>query len=64
MAIKTNKAYLKRIKVTKDGTLLTRKAGQNHFNAKERHGGKTRKHGQSEFHMSNKERSKFLVNFK
>lgn len=29
------KAALKRIKITKTGKLLRRKAGQNHFNAKE-----------------------------
>ncbi len=34
--MKTNKSYTKRIKVTKNGKLITRKSGQNHFNAKER----------------------------
>lgn len=34
--MKTNKSYTKRIKVTKNGKLIARKAGQNHFNAKER----------------------------
>ena len=29
------KAFLKRIKVTKNGKMLYRPAGQNHFNAKE-----------------------------
>lgn len=33
--MKTNKSYSKRIKVTKNGKLIARKAGQNHFNAKE-----------------------------
>lgn len=33
--MKTNKSYTKRIKVTKNGKLIARKAGQNHFNAKE-----------------------------
>jgi ribosomal protein L35 len=33
--MKTNKSYSKRIKVTKNGKLVARKAGQNHFNAKE-----------------------------
>ena len=62
MAIKTNKSYSKRIKVTKSGKLLTRKAGQNHFNSKERRADKAAKNRQSEFHMSMKERSRFLVN--
>jgi ribosomal protein L35 len=33
--MKTNKSYTKRIKVTSTGKLKVRKAGQNHFNAKE-----------------------------
>lgn len=33
--MKTNKSFSKRIKVTKNGKLISRKAGQNHFNAKE-----------------------------
>jgi len=62
MAMKTNKSYGKRIKVTKTGKLLTRKAGQNHFNSKERRAAKSAKNKQSEFHMSMKEKSRFLVN--
>ncbi|MBI2086970.1 MAG: 50S ribosomal protein L35 [Candidatus Zambryskibacteria bacterium] len=61
--MKTNKSYLKRIKVTKRGKLLTRKAGQSHFNAKERRHQKSAKNRSSEFHMTNKERSRFLANF-
>jgi len=62
MAIKTNKSYLKRLKVTKSGKLLTRKAGQDHFNAKERRGSKSSKNRNVPFHMSNKLKSRFLVN--
>jgi len=32
--MKTNKSFTKRIKITKNGKLKVRKAGQNHFNAK------------------------------
>jgi ribosomal protein L35 len=32
--MKTNKSYTKRIKVTRTGKLIARKAGQDHFNAK------------------------------
>jgi ribosomal protein L35 len=64
MAMKTNKSYTKRLKVTKSGKILARKPGQNHFNAKERAGQKGAKAQNGEFHMSNKERSRFLVNFK
>ncbi len=34
--MKTNKAFTKRIKITRNGKLVARKPGQNHFNAKER----------------------------
>ncbi len=33
--MKTNKAYSKRLRVTKNGKLVGRKAGGNHYNAKE-----------------------------
>jgi ribosomal protein L35 len=33
--MKTNKSFTKRLKVTKNGKILARKPGQNHFNAKE-----------------------------
>ena len=33
--MKTNKSYTKRLKVTKNGKIIARRAGQNHFNAKE-----------------------------
>lgn len=35
MKLKTTKALSKRVKVTKNGKLLKRKAGQNHFNSRE-----------------------------
>jgi ribosomal protein L35 len=60
--MKTNKSYSKRLKVTKSGTVLARKPGQNHFNAKE-----NRKAGQKKRRMSglvipHKAGSRFLVN--
>ena len=33
--MKTNKAFLKRLKISRNGKITARKAGQNHFNAKE-----------------------------
>ncbi len=35
MKAKTKKAFAKRIKVTKNGKLLKRAGGQNHFNARD-----------------------------
>ena len=60
--MKTNKSFLKRVKVTKRGKLLVRKTGQNHFNSKENSSEKGAKGRNTEFHMTNKERSRFLVN--
>lgn len=60
--MKTNKSYQKRLKVTKTGKLLARKSGQNHFNAKERGGTKSAKRKNVEMIMSNKSRSRYLVN--
>jgi ribosomal protein L35 len=33
--MKTNKSFAKRLKLTKNGKVLSRKAGFNHFNAKQ-----------------------------
>ncbi len=33
--MKTNKSYSKRIRVTRNGKLMARKPGQDHFNAKQ-----------------------------
>ncbi len=37
--MKTNKAFTKRIKITRRGKLVARRPGQNHFNAKESRSG-------------------------
>jgi ribosomal protein L35 len=34
--MKTNKSYTKRLRLTKNGKIIARKAGFNHFNAKQR----------------------------
>ncbi len=34
--MKTNKSFTKRLKVSRNGKITARKAGQNHFNAKEK----------------------------
>ncbi|MEI7463453.1 MAG: 50S ribosomal protein L35 [Candidatus Taylorbacteria bacterium] len=61
--IKTNKSFMKRFKVTKNGKILSRKAGQNHFNAKDSSKTSTNKHRMvAVMHMNNKAKSRFLVN--
>ena len=60
--IKTNKSFLKRFKITKNGKILARKPGQNHFNAKERTRTSMSKRRMVTIHMDNKSKSRFLVN--
>ncbi len=62
MALKTNKSFAKRLKVTKSGKVLGRKTGQGHNNAKESRRSQLTKKGNNDFHMSAKEKSRFLVN--
>lgn len=60
--IKTTKSYAKRLKVTKNGKIIARKPGQNHFNAKESSSSQMNKNRSQHFKMSNKEKARFLVN--
>jgi len=62
MAMKTNKSYSKRLKVTKSGRILSRKAGQNHFNAKESRSTQLKKKRGMPFVIGNKAKSRLLVN--
>lgn len=59
--MKTLKTYTKRLKVTKNGKILSRKAGQDHFNAKERGRTKGLKSRPVNVRMTNKTKSRFLV---
>lgn len=50
MKLKTHKAMSKRVRVTKTGKVTKRKAGQNHFNARE--SGKTTRNKRRDVTMS------------
>lgn len=58
--MKTNKSYSKRLKVTKNGKVIARKPGQNHFNAKESRRTRLDRKRSTEFSMSAKDRNRFL----
>ena len=60
--MKTNKSFAKRFKVTRTGKILSRKPGQNHFNAKERSRTSLSKKRMVNVVMDNKAKSRFLVN--
>jgi ribosomal protein L35 len=59
--MKTNKSYAKRLKVTKNGKIKSRKAGQNHFNAKASRKKQLDKKRSADFHMSNKDIARFIT---
>ncbi|MFH0755595.1 MAG: 50S ribosomal protein L35 [bacterium] len=59
--MKTNKSFIKRLKITKNGKILGRKAGQNHFNAKESGSKKQKKKRMLDIVFSNKAKSRFLL---
>lgn len=58
--MKTNKSYTKRLRVTRKGKIVARKAGQNHFNAKESRKTHTAKHRATSLTMTAADRSRFL----
>ena len=60
--MKTNKSYTKRLKVTKNGKIIARGTGQNHFNAKESRRAQLGKKRSAKFVMTNKSKSRFLAN--
>jgi ribosomal protein L35 len=60
--MKSNKSYSKRLRVTKNGKIVARVPGQNHFTAK-RSGGQRQRHQRaSTFHaaLNNTAKSRFL----
>ena len=62
--MKTNKSFQKRIKLTRTGKIITRRKGQNHYNAKDS-GVATiakRRTAIDTVSISNKSKSRFLIN--
>lgn len=60
--MKTNKSYKKRLKVTKNGKVIARAPGQNHFNAKERARTRSKKGRKKTLVMGQRDRRRFLAN--
>ena len=59
--MKTNKSFSKRLKVTKNGKIVSRKAGQNHFNAKESRGSQLNKKRAVTIKFTSKAKARFLA---
>ena len=58
--MKSNKSYLKRLRVTRTGKIVARKVGQDHFNARAHRRLRTKK-GQAQFiTMKQSDRARFL----
>jgi len=60
---KTNKSFLKRIKITGTGKILKRPPGQNHFNAKDSGVSGQRKHGNVTAPREMRDKVKALIRF-
>ncbi|MSR78556.1 MAG: hypothetical protein EXS59_00195 [Candidatus Taylorbacteria bacterium] len=58
--MKTNKSFTKRLKVSKNGKITSRKAGQNHFNAKESGRGQQNRNRSVPIHMTKGAIARFL----
>ncbi len=59
--MKTNKSYKKRLKVTKNGKVLSRKIGQNHFNSKSAGTKRLAKKRMQKLTLSQRVRRRFLA---
>ena len=59
--IKTNKSFTKRLKITRQGKVLARRAGFNHFNAKQTRSKQLRGKRNVPLHLSNKTKALFLL---
>lgn len=62
--MKTNKSWQKRIKLTKNGKVVARRPGQNHFNAKEGSKKKGKKRRTQIVQITNKSKARFLAGVK
>ena len=58
--MKTNKAYSKRIRVTRNGKLVARRPGQDHYNGLESGRQKQNKAGDQNLTVTNAVRRRFL----
>ena len=59
--MKTNKSFSKRLRVTRRGKIIGRKAGQGHFNSKESSRSQMAKRRSLSVKFSNKAKARFLV---
>ncbi len=58
--MKTNKSFTKRLKVTKNGKIMMRGKGQNHFNSKARRRAQLGRKRMTQLHMKQGDIARFL----
>ena len=58
--MKTNKSFSKRLRLTKNGKLMARKAGQNHFNAKASRKSQMKKRRMGTFVLNTKQIGQYM----
>lgn len=58
--MKTNKSFTKRLKLTKNGKIISRKKGTNHFNAKESRASQLSGRRNKTFTIKNKPKSHLM----
>jgi len=58
--MKSNKSYLKRFRVTRNGKIVARKGGQDHFNARDNRKTRTKKRQAQDVTMKAGDRARFL----
>ena len=58
--MKTNKSFTKRLKITRNGKVIARKPGQNHFNAKESRSSQMTGRRSQALHLSKKVSQQFI----
>jgi len=58
--MKTNKSFSKRLRVTRTGKIIGRKAGQNHFNSKESSRKQMGRNRTLNVNFKNKAKARFL----
>ena len=58
--MKTNKSFSKRLRITRQGKILARRGGQNHFNAKESRHAQLSQKRVVRFKLSNKNLGRFM----
>lgn len=64
MSIKTNKSLTKRLKITKNGKILSKAPGFNHFNSRQSRTKQLAGKKMNDFSISNKNRRTYLATAK